>query len=167
MHGWFTSAQHPGQLTIYSNMEHFPEFVANHLFLFSLLVSILALLLWNIFGNSVSGIIDVAPMEATRMINHDKAVIIDLRTETEFADGHIINAINSPVAKLPDQAKGLEKYKERPLILTCKHGADSARAARIFRQRQFGKIYCLKGGLQAWRNANLPLVRDQSNEVTS
>lgn len=148
-------------------MEHFPEFVANHLFLFSLLVAILALLLWNLFGNSVSGIIDVAPMEATRMMNHDKAIVLDLRAENEFADGHIINAINTPAEKLPEQTEDLEKYRKRPLILTCKQGSDSVRAARILKQKQFEKIYCLKGGLQAWRSANLPLVRVQSNEIIS
>ena len=148
-------------------MEHFPEFIANHLFLFSLLVAILALLLWNLFGNSISGIIDIAPMEATRMMNHDKAVVLDLRVAEEFADGHIINAINTPAEKLAEQTEGLEKYRKRPLILTCKHGSDSVRAARILKQKQFEKIYCLKGGLQAWQSANLPLVRVKSNEVIS
>jgi len=148
-------------------MEHIPEFVANHLFLFSLLSAILALLLWNIFGNSVSGIVEIAPMEATRMMNHDKAIVFDLRAEKEFADGHIINAINTPAEKLSEQTDGLVKYKGRPIILTCKHGSDSVRAARILKHKEFEKIYYLKGGLQAWRNANLPLVRDQSNEVSS
>lgn len=148
-------------------MEHFPEFIANHLFLFSLLAAILALLTWNLFGNAVSGIIDIAPMEATRMMNHEKAIVLDLRADDEFADGHIINAINIPAEKLQEQAEDLEKYRKRPLILTCKHGTDSVRAARILKQKQFEKIYCLKGGVQAWRSANLPLVRVQSNEITS
>ena len=148
-------------------MEHFPEFIANHLFLFSLLAAILALLAWNLFGNAVSGIIDIAPMEATRMMNHEKAVVLDLRADDEFADGHIINAIHVPAEKLQEQTEVLEKYRKRPLILTCKHGTDSVRAARILKYKQFEKIYCLKGGVQAWRSANLPLVRVQSNEVTS
>jgi rhodanese-related sulfurtransferase len=148
-------------------MENFPEFIANHLFLFSLLIAILGLLIWNIFGNSISGIRDIAPMEATRMMNHDKAVLLDLRSEGEFADGHILNAINTPVEKLSEQTNSLVKYKNRPIILSCKHGTDSVRAVRILKQKDFNQIYCLKGGLQSWRNANLPLVRNQSNENTS
>ena len=148
-------------------MEHFPEFVANHLFLFSLLAAILALLVWNLFGNAISGIADIVPVEATRMMNHEKAIVLDLRAEKEFADGHIINAINTPVGTLAEKTEDLEKYKKRPLILTCKNGMDSARAARILKLKQFEKIYCLKGGLQAWQSAKLPLVRNQSKEIAS
>ena len=148
-------------------MEHFPEFVANHLFLFSLFLAILALLIWNLFGNAVSGILEIAPVEATRMMNHEKAIVLDIRNENEFAEGHIINSINAPADKLSEQTDNLEKYRKRPIILTCKHGSDSVRAARILKLKQFEKVYCLKGGLQAWRSANLPLVRNQSNEAKS
>ena len=51
-------------------MEHIPEFVANHLYLFSLLLAILTLLIWNLYGDTVSGIRQVIPMEVTRLINH-------------------------------------------------------------------------------------------------
>ena len=101
------------------------------------------------------------------MMNHEKAIVLDLRPENEFADGHIINAINTPAEKLSEQSEDLDKYKKRPLILTCKHGSDSVRAARILKLKQFEKIYCLKGGLQAWTSANLPLVREQSIEAKS
>ena len=148
-------------------MERLPEFIANHLFLVSLLIGISSLLLWNIFGTAASGIMEIGPAEMTRMMNHEKAVVLDVREEEDFEQGHVLNAVNIPAGKLVEQSESLSRYKERPLILTCRQGMDSIRAARIIRQKGFEKIYCLKGGLQAWRNANLPLISDRQNEKTS
>ena len=145
-------------------MEKIPEFIANHLFLFSLMIGILMLLLWNIFGNSVSGVQELTPMEATRKMNHEKAIILDVRSEKDFAEGHILNAMNIPFEKLHEQNKELTKQKDRPLILCCRMGTDSVRAARLLKQQGIEKLYCLKGGLQAWSNASLPLLRDESRE---
>lgn len=142
-------------------MEQFAEFVANHLFLFSLLVGILMLLMWNLFGNSLSGIQQVTPMEATRMMNHEKAVVLDIRKEEEYSNGHIINAVNIPFEQLADKVDNLKKYRERPIIISCQQGTESGRAARVLKSHDRENIYCLKGGLQAWRNANLPLTREQ------
>jgi len=141
-------------------MEHFPEFVSNHLFLFSLLIAILILLIWNLYGDSMSGIALVIPMEATRLINHENAVIVDLRSKEDFDAGHIINAYNIPASEMAERQKELDKHKEQALILYCSHGAESSRMARILMNGGFQKLFCLKGGLQAWQSANLPLTRD-------
>lgn len=148
-------------------MENIPEFIANHLFLFSLLTGILALLLWNFFGNSFSGVAALAPMEAVRKMNHEKAIILDMRPVKDFAEGHILNSLNIPVEKLSEQQKELIKYKDRPLILCCRVGTDSMRAARFLKQQGFDQLYCLKGGLQSWHSANLPLIRDESKAETA
>lgn len=145
-------------------MERLPEFIANHLFLFSLFIGLLSLLLWNIFSSAASGIREIGPAEATRMMNHEKAVVLDVRNEQEFGTGHILNAMNIPAAELAEKSEKLEKHKNRPVIFTCKQGLDSLRAARVLRQKGFEELYCLKGGLQAWQNANLPLVHDQALE---
>ena len=141
-------------------MEHLPEFIANHLFLVSLFIGILCLLLWNLFGTAASGIVEIGPAEMTRMMNHEKAVVLDIRDEQDFANGHILNAVNIPMAKLADQDDALTGYRDRPVIFTCRQGIESVRAARAARQKGLEKIYCLKGGVQAWKNANMPLMRE-------
>jgi len=148
-------------------MENIPEFIANHLFLFSLMIDILALLLWNIFGSSFSGVAELTPMEATRKMNHEKAILLDMRPVKDFAEGHILNSLNIPVEKLSDQQNELIKYKDRPLILCCKIETDSIRAARLLKQQGFDQLYCLKGGLQTWRSASLPLIRDETKVKTA
>ena len=146
------------------NMEHFPEFIANHLFLFSLLIAILTLLIWNLYGDTVSGIKQIIPMEVTRLINHETATVVDVRNKADFANGHILNAQNIPASELTERQKELHKFKQRPVILCCNNGSESGRAVRILMQEGFEKLFCLKGGLNAWRNASLPLTRDNSSE---
>ena len=95
-------------------MERLPEFIANHLLLVSLFVAILALLLWNIFGSSVSGLSKIGPAEVTRLMNHEKALLLDLRTAADFTTGHILSARNIPAAELEGRQKELQKHKKKP-----------------------------------------------------
>ena len=139
-------------------MERIPEFIGNHLFLVTLFFAILALLLWSLFGDVLSGVEQLAPAEATLLLNRQNAVVLDLRPEKEFEVGHIIHALHLPVDE-DAQQKILEKHRDRPMIAVCQNGTISARTARTIRLKGFEKVYCLKGGLAAWRSAGLPLTR--------
>ena len=140
-------------------MERFPEFVANHLFLFSLLIGILMLLLWNLFGDMLSGVKMLLPTEATRLINHEDAKVVDIRSQTEFEKGHIINAINISIDQLGGQLDKLKQYQKQGIILCCASGTVAGKEARKLMNEGFDKVYCLKGGILSWQNASLPLTK--------
>lgn len=140
------------------HMEKLPEFIANHLFLVTLFISLAALLLWNISSGAV-GAPQISPQEAVQLINREHAKVLDLRSDEEFAGGHIINAVNETSAALmDDNADQLQRYRGQPLILCCRHGRDSQRVAHGLKKRGVDKLYCLKGGISAWHAANLPLA---------
>ena len=141
-------------------MEHFPEFVANHLFLFTILVAILSLLIWNLYGDVLSGIKQIVPIEAIRLINHEQAIVIDIRSGGDYDGGHILNAIHLLAVEISNRIVKFEKYRKQAVIIYCANGSESSKAARLFMQNGFEKIYCLKGGVLAWKNANLPLTRE-------
>ena len=140
-------------------MERLPEFIANHLGLVSLFVAILTLLLWNIFGSSLSGLSKIGPSEVTRLMNHEKALLLDLRTAADFSSGHILNARNIPAAELEGREKELQKHKKSPVIFCCNRDSDGIKAGRILKFAGHEKLYSLKGGLESWQNANLPVTR--------
>jgi rhodanese-related sulfurtransferase len=140
-------------------MERIPEFIANHLFLFSLLVSILMLLVWNFYGDILSGVKVISPDNVTRLINREDAQVVDIRTDKEFADGHIIDAIHIHVDQLATQLDKLKKYKEKGVIFCCTGGSVSVKEARKLMNEGFEKVYCLKGGILSWQQANLPLTK--------
>jgi rhodanese-related sulfurtransferase len=140
-------------------MERLPEFVANHLFLFSLLLSILMLLIWNFYGDVLSGVKLLNPDEVTRLINREDAQVVDIRSQKEFENGHIIDAINIGVDELGSQLEKLKKYKDKGVIFCCGSGSVSIKEVRKLMNEKFEKVYCLKGGILSWQNANLPLTK--------
>ncbi|MAS82462.1 MAG: hypothetical protein CMF45_07220 [Legionellales bacterium] len=140
-------------------MERLLEFVGNHPLYFSLLISILMLLIWNIFGDMLSGVKLSPPEEVTRLINRDNAKVLDLRTQKEFEKGHIIDAINISADQVPGQLDKLKKYKKNGVILCCATGSVSSKTARKLMNEGYEKVFSLKGGILSWQNANLPLTR--------
>lgn len=140
-------------------MERLPEFVANHLFLFSLLLSILMLLVWNFYGDLLSGVKMIVPEEVTRLINREDAQVVDIRSQKEFESGHIIDAIHINVDELANQLDKLKKYKDKGIIFCCSSGSVSVKEVHKLMNEGFPKAYCLKGGILSWQNANLPLSK--------
>jgi rhodanese-related sulfurtransferase len=137
-------------------MEQLVEFAGNHSVLFLALGVILGLLTYNLLvGNKGS----VDPMTATAKINHEDAVVVDVRPAADFSNGHIINAINIPMNGFSKQIGLLEKYKSQPVIISCRSGSQSSHACGQLRKQGFTEVYNLRGGLLAWQNANLPITR--------
>ena len=141
-------------------MDRFPEFVANHLFLFSLLAMILAMLIWNLYADVLSGMKQVSATEAVRLINHEQAAVIDVRSEDDFKTGHILGAVHVPAGEFSGKRDKLEKFRKQAVIMYCNNGAESTKMTRLLMQDGFEKVYCLKGGIATWKNATLPLTRE-------
>ncbi len=140
-------------------MEQFVEFAGNHPGLVVAFSVILGLLAWSFVGESISGIKSLLPQEATLLINHDNAIILDVRQESEYVNGHIINSIHIPLNNLITKINSLEKYRKRPIIANCMSGNRSSSACRTLKKHGFENVFNLKGGVTAWQNANLPLKK--------
>lgn len=142
-------------------MERIPDFVGNHLFLASLFVAILVMLLWNLFGAAMTGVEEVGHGDATRLVNREGGVIVDVRSADEFAGGHILDALNLPLAELEARRAELDKFKDRPIVAVCGTGPVAGRAVRLLRGAGFTRVVALRGGIAAWQGAHLPLTRKQ------
>lgn len=140
-------------------MEQLGNFVLNHWELFLALVFILAMLGGNNWFQSAQGYLNVVPFTATALINHEDALVLDVREDQEFRDGHIINSVHIPTGDLVKRLKELEKYRQRPIILVCRSGNRSRTSAALLHKQGFNPLYNLEGGIIAWQNANLPLIR--------
>ena len=137
-------------------MSQLIEFIGNHWYLFLALIVILGLLTHNLI---VGGKGSVGPLQATELLNHREAVIIDVRPAADYARGHIINALNIPMNGFNNQLATLNKYKGRPIIVNCRSGAQSSVACTHLRKAGFEEVYNLQGGIMAWESASLPLTR--------
>ncbi len=140
-------------------MERLIEFAGNHPVLFLALGIIVGMLIWSFVQGSIQGIKTVGPAEATQLINHEDALVLDLREDNEVRDGFILNSMHIPLGQLRDNLNKLGKYKERPVIASCRTGNRSGSACATLTKNGFGQVYNLKGGIVGWQNANLPLVK--------
>jgi rhodanese-related sulfurtransferase len=140
-------------------MQQLTEFVGNHPGLFLALAVIVGLLAWTSFRGRFQGFKAVGPIEATQLINHQDAWVLDVREDAEFRDGYILNSEHVPLSQLSSSTKRLEKRKGKPVIVGCRSGSRSAGACASLVKQGFSEVYNLKGGILAWQNANLPLVK--------
>ena len=102
---------------------------------------------------------EVGTLEAIQLINRRDAVVVDVREAGDYASGHIMNAKNIPEAQLGERLKELEKFKSRPIIINCNTGNRSAIASGVLRRGGFNEVFSLRGGVSAWRQANMPLEK--------
>ncbi|MEC7875561.1 MAG: rhodanese-like domain-containing protein [Pseudomonadota bacterium] len=144
-------------------MEKFPEFILTHPYLFSLLFVILTLLIWNVFGDIVGGVKLLTTDEVTQLINRENAEVIDIRSQNEFENGHIINAKNISLQELPEKLNKLKKINNKGIIFYCSNGSLSLKETQKLVRQGEEMIYCLRGGIASWKNANLPLTKGLKN----
>ncbi len=133
-------------------------FTQHHYWLLLALSAVLILLIVLEFFKQKNASHGLSPLKATHLINHDNAVVIDVRSTDAFAKGHIVNAISLPASDIQQKTGKLEKHKSNPLILVCATGTDSTRIANQLLQQGY-TTHFLSGGLRTWTDANLPLVK--------
>ncbi len=133
-------------------------FSQNHLMILMVFILVLLLLVLVEMIKAKQSTTKLAPAEVVQFINHQNAAILDLRSDESFLSGHIVDAISLPVAQLQEKTKKIEKFKSQPIVLVCASGVESARAATILAQKGFNP-YILSGGMRAWREANMPIIK--------
>ena len=137
-------------------MEDFIRFLAEQWILFGAFMFITFLLMRNFLATSMSGVKHVDVNGAIRMMNQE-AIVLDVRLENEFKNGHIKGARLIPVGVLESRLKELEKFKNKDMIISCQSGNRSLRAAQILKKHGFESVHNLSGGMSAWLNANMPV----------
>lgn len=134
-------------------------FLQHHWALVIPLVVILVLLMVIELIKQKQSAARVSCTQLTQLINHENATVIDIRSATLFAEGHVIGAQSIPSTEIEEKIKKLEKLQPRPIILTCQLGHDSPKvAALLIKQGLDARI--LAGGIRAWREAGMPLVKE-------
>ena len=140
-------------------MEQYLEFAGNHLYLHLALVGVIGLIVWSFVGNRISGYQRIDPQAAVPLLNREGAVVLDVRDTKEFKEGHVVGAVHIPLNTLAKRHVELNKYRDKPVIVTCRTGTRSSPACGTLRKAGFEKVYMMSGGMLAWESANLPVTR--------
>ena len=135
------------------------EFVKENALLLGLAIGSGIALLWPMFNRSAGGVTNINSTEAVLLMNRSKPLILDVRDEAEFAAGHIQGAKNIPVAELTARMKEIVKFKDKPVLVHCQKGMRAKGACSILKAQQFSQLNNLQGGLDAWIEAKMPLIK--------
>lgn len=140
-------------------MEQIIVFLLHHWILSASLLAILAALAALEFRTSIRGIKQLNPQQVTQLINREDAVVLDVRDTNLFKNGHIIGAISIPRAQLEKQVAQLNAHKNKPMIIVSDLEQASVQAGVLLQKQGFTQLHSLRGGMNAWRNAELPLSK--------
>ena len=139
-------------------MPQFQEFIFHHASLFLALAILVVLFAANEIHGLLTAGARLGPLDAVRLINDREALVVDLRPAADFKKGHLLNALNLPVGKLEERSGELGKDKSRPVLLYCALGGVASEAAAKLRKLGYSEVYPLRGGINNWLGANLPVT---------
>lgn len=135
------------------------QFIQNNLGLVALVVLSGLMILWPIVNRRISGIKEVGVLEATQLINHHDALVLDVREDQEYSAGRVPHAMHIPLRQLAGRMHELEKFKDKPIIAICRSGSRSGHGCSVLRKNGFEQVYNLNGGMISWQQANMPVER--------
>jgi rhodanese-related sulfurtransferase len=144
-------------------MNRFLQYTTHHPFLVAAAAILAIVAIAMEIRQRLRGSDGVAPNDAVRFVNSG-ALVVDVRDAKDYEAGHIIDARHIPAADMAARADSLKKFKEKPVVVYCDNGSVSAAAANGLRSLGFVKVVTLRGGLQAWRQDNLPVVKGARKE---
>ena len=94
---------------------------------------------------------DISIDESKKLINDGEVtLILDVRNEDEFAEGHLKNAIQIPVKELKENLSDIEKFKDELVLVYCRSGKRSAEAVDILKENGFKNLVHMKDGISKW-----------------
>ncbi|AEL71633.1 rhodanese-like domain protein [Yersinia pestis PY-66] len=141
-------------------MQEIMQFISQHPILSLAWVLLFGAVVFTSFKNSLSKVKEVTRGEATRLINKEDAVVVDIRTREDYRKGHIANSINLIPSDIKNGNLGeLEKHKTQPIIVVCAMGTTSRASADMLSKAGFERVFTLKEGISGWSGENLPLAR--------
>ncbi|MFA5959510.1 MAG: rhodanese-like domain-containing protein [Tatlockia sp.] len=138
-------------------MAQLGQFIINHWALWLALLLILLLIYVNELLARKKQAKSVSPQALVQLMNHEHAVVVDLRDADAFRSGHIIGAVRVTADAFKQQQ--MDKYKTSTLVLVCAKGILSASLAAQLQKEGFAKPFVLAGGMGAWQSADLPVIK--------
>jgi phage shock protein E len=129
-----------------------------------LFVLFIAISLFVLLQEKNPGITSISSDEAFRLLNTDTAVVfLDVRTLEEWksSSGHIKDAVFIPLQDLQNQLEDLRPFRERCIIVYCRSGNRSGKAAKLLSERGFNAVN-LRGGIREWNAKKYPVYQENA-----
>jgi len=122
-----------------------------------LTISLFSLFLMACSSSDTATVNQVSPIESAGLQSNDFAVIIDVRSDSEWKGQRIPGAVHIPLSELKGRMDELKSFEGKQLIMQCAVGGRSSKAVEILQHAGFTNVSNMNGGLVAWQKANLPI----------
>lgn len=140
-------------------MQDLIPFIVKYWYLFAAIAAIIIMLIKSETQSTVAGLPSLLPEEVVAKMNHEDALVVDVRDHNAFANGHILGAHHIMPIDLVEKKSKLPKQFERPLILVDSQGQLLPKMAAGLKEVGFQHLFVLKGGMRSWTEAGLPLAK--------
>lgn len=141
-------------------MDQVIEFASNNFLLAGIWVAIVLMLVYSYISGFISPVKEVSVHEMTLLINRENALVLDTRAANDFKAGHITGARQIKPDELRERNfVKLEKHKDTPIIVVCAMGNSARAVAAAMLKAGYSKVNVLKGGMNAWNQAGLPVAK--------
>ncbi|RXK59809.1 MBL fold metallo-hydrolase [Lacibacter luteus] len=118
---------------------------------------------WQQAGEEIDMIIDVEADELAMDLPHDdNLVVVDVRKETEFAEGHLKDAVNLPLAEMNDPGLIANIEDRDNLYVHCAGGYRSVIASSILKKQGFHNLRNVVGGFDKIKEQKIEIVKEKS-----
>ena len=145
-------------------MEQYINFLSAEWPLTLAFVVIAVLLVRSFIDPMVSAAKDIKAQDAVRIMNKENTLVLDVRLEKEYKEGHILDAIHIPVGALESRIKEIADHKTDNIIIYCQTGMRSKQAGKVLKKHGFESMFNIEGGINAWINANLPINKSSKRK---
>jgi rhodanese-related sulfurtransferase len=120
-------------------------------------VVLIALLIGNIVADKLKKYEEVDANGAISLMDEKDLIVLDVRETKERKAGHIANDVHIPLSKVKNKLDTLDNNKK--VLVYCRSGSRSSHIAGLLTRNNFEQVYNLKGGMQGWLKANLPIKK--------
>ncbi len=104
----------------------------------------------------------IDPTGAKQQMENAKPFVLDVRETAEMAKGKIAGSTNIPIRDLTKMIAKLPESKTAPILTYCQVGYRGGMSVTILRMWGYTNVRTIKGGLDAWEKAGLPVVDKKS-----
>lgn len=99
----------------------------------------------------------IDPPTLKTWLDQNAAVVLDVREPVEYQTERLAGSILMPLSTF-DPAKLPPITPDKKLVVHCKAGIRGQKAAEMLLRAGYTNVYNLSGGLEAWKNAGLPII---------
>lgn len=115
--------------------------------------SYLALILLMSFDALSAELWSVAQLQKAISKSDHKPVLLDVRTQSEYNDGHIQDAINIPHDQILKEPQLVSAYKDSQVVVFCRSGVRAGKVIEMLEGLGFKEIIDIDGDMLAWNEA--------------